>query len=459
MQHKFSLKNILYILEFDKTVFYSLFSKIWSILSGSLTVSLVVYFFTKSQQGFYYTFASLLALQTFVEMGLGFVIQQFSSHEWSNLNFEKNIGVVGNIESISRLTSIARISIIWYAFAGILAFIILATFGTYFFYNSTHNFEIWFWPWIFLCVFSSLNLILTPVWSMLEGCNQVQKLYGFRFLQSVISNILVWIAIVYGLNLWAIVFSSIASLFVSIVFINRDYKLFIKDLFLKKPKGSVINWKRDMLQMQWRVAVSWLSGYFAFNLFTPMLFKFQGPEIAGQFGMSWSIISIICNLGLSWVNPKIPPLAILVSEKNYKELDTKFYKLIKIMSFITISISIIFLTIVLNTRYININFLTKTVNRLLPFNSLLILVLAQFFNIISNPFSIYMRMHKKEPVMFLSILQSVLITISVYFTCKYYTINLMSISFLFINVIILLLIIKKWKKFKMEVQSLILNIS
>lgn len=448
-----NIKRILSKFELDKSVLYSLFSKIWMIFSGSFTMSLIVYHFTKSQQGFYYTFASLLALQTFVEMGLGFVIQQFSSHEWPKLTYTKGIGVKGENDSISRLSSIANISMIWYLLAGIFAFSILIIVGSIFFYNSTHTFTGWFMPWLFLSFFSSLNLILTPIWSILEGCNQVQKLYGFRLLQGMLSNFFVWISIFLGLNLWSLVISSCTSFIAAIFFIYFEYRFFIIDLFFKKYIGPRINWKKDMLSMQWRVAISWLSGYFSFNLFTPLLFKFQGSEVAGQFGMSWSIVSIICNLGLAWFSPKVPPLAMLVSENKFIELDIKFFKILKLMSLITITISICFLSVIIFSNYININILNKIINRLLPIPTLIILITAQFINILSVPFSTYMRMHKKEPVMFLSVTQAILISISVYVTCKFFNINAMSLAFLLVNSIILIFIVRLWYSFKKEVQT------
>jgi hypothetical protein len=42
---------------------------------------------TAVEQGFYYTFGSVLALQVFVKLGLVTVIVQMASHEW---NFPKN---------------------------------------------------------------------------------------------------------------------------------------------------------------------------------------------------------------------------------------------------------------------------------------------------------------------------------------------------------------------------------
>ena len=44
--------------------------------------------------------------------------------------------------------------------------------------------------------------------------------------------------------------------------------------------------------MQWKIAISWTSGYLAFQLFTPLLFRYQNATVAGQMGMTIYISNI-----------------------------------------------------------------------------------------------------------------------------------------------------------------------
>ena len=74
------LRRNFHRLEVDKAVFYGLLSKLWSLCSGPVTAIIIATKFTPEIQGYYYTFATILALQVFIELGLGKVILQFASH-------------------------------------------------------------------------------------------------------------------------------------------------------------------------------------------------------------------------------------------------------------------------------------------------------------------------------------------------------------------------------------------
>ena len=45
-----------------------------------------------------------------------------------------------------------------------------------------------------------------------------------------------------------------------------------------------VDWRTEIWPFQWRLAVSWLCGYFTFQLFNPILFAVRGPIEAGQMG-------------------------------------------------------------------------------------------------------------------------------------------------------------------------------
>jgi O-antigen/teichoic acid export membrane protein len=455
---KIAIKSIANKSEFDRSVFYSISTKLWTIISGPLSIFLVVSFFTKVQQGYYYTFASILALQIFVEMGIGSVIQQFSSHEWAHLQFDKDGNIIGNKESLSRLVSIAKISFKWFFFGGVIAIIGLSIGGYVFFYTSVKSTDGWMFPWIMLSILTGLNFMLTPIWSLLEGCNQVRKLYGFRFFQGILINIMVWISIILGANLWATVVASLIGLICSIIFIRARYKSFFITLFFTSPDGPKICWKSDMFKMQWKVAISWISGYFSFFLFTPILFRYQGAEAAGQFGMTWAIISIIGGVGNAWLTPKVPQFAIFVSQKNYEALDRQFWKIVKIILMVTCFMAFCFWGAVFIMNIYKTTFTVKFSSRLLSPMSIAFLLIAQILQVVSIPFSSYMRAHKKEPVMFLSVMQGVCIASCTWYFGKYYAVLDIAISYLVINFVSLPMIINLWYRFReKEIASLALN--
>jgi hypothetical protein len=58
----------------DRAVGFGMMARVWGLLAGPVTMFLVASRFSPDQQGYYYTFSILLALQIFFDMGLLFVI-------------------------------------------------------------------------------------------------------------------------------------------------------------------------------------------------------------------------------------------------------------------------------------------------------------------------------------------------------------------------------------------------
>lgn len=427
------LRRLLRRLEVDRAVFFGLLAKIWGLCVAPITAILIATKFTPELQGYYFTFTTILALRVFVELGLGTVIVQFAGHEWAKLNLDESGHIVGDRNALSRLVSIADIASKWYLFGSIIVALGLGI-GGFIFFSDSHYVGInWTAPWFLLCFVSGINVCLVPVWSLLEGCNQVAQLYTFRFYQGVVSNIAVWIAILFGAGLWTASISGIAILLCSIFFLKRRYWAFLKSLLLSKPKNnyvSTIAWRTDMLPMQWRIALTMMSGYFVFSFFVPVLFKFQGPVIAGQMGMTLGIIIAIGNLSFAWFTPKIPQFCMLVAGQRYKKLDRVFFHNTKITLKLLILGSLSFLVGIYLINKMGLSI----ASRLLPPLPAGIFLLANVVVFASAPFSHYMRAHKREPIVFVVVLSSLLTGVSTFITGKYYTINLMLVSYLIINI-------------------------
>ena len=430
----------------DRPVFFGLADKVWLIMAGPVTMILIATCFTPELQGYYYTFANLLALQVFVEMGLGTVIIQFASHEWSKLSLNKEGKIVGDDIALSRLTSLTQIATKWYLVGGAVLSIGLAIGGYIFFSTSSNVTNVnWSGPWILLSLMTGINIILLPLWSILEGCNQVNKLYAYRFVQNIFKNVFLWIAIFGGAKLWSASVSVLVIIVCASIFILSHYKKFFIQLLRSKPSSSVIKWKEELLPMQWRIALSWMSGYFVFSLFTPVLFKYQGPVVAGQMGMTWSMVGLVGALSSAWVSPKVPSFGMLIAKQSYEKLDKEFWRLIKIVFIVSVLVSLcIFIGVVL------LNFLKlKISTRFLPLFPIFLFLVAQIMLALSCPVAAYLRAHKKEPLMYLSVAAAVMTAVSTLVLGKKYSSTGVAFGYLLTNAIIIPMVFIVWEKCKM----------
>ncbi len=434
----------------DRAVFFGLLSRTWGICAGPVTAILIATIFTPELQGYYYTFATILALQIFVELGLGTVIIQFASHEWSKLNMEASGHIAGDRDSLSRLVCIANIASKWYSIGGIIVAAGLGVGGYMFFSSSPDSGVNWVLPWFFLCLITGIAICLVPVWSLLEGCNQVANLYTFRFFQGVLTTTSIWIAILAGADLWTASVSGIVALACALFFMRQRYWIFIRTLLLSTPDGPRIEWRKNMLPMQWRLAVSWISGYFCFSLFVPVLFKYHGPVVAGQMGMTWSIVGMMGAIATSWLSPRVPVFGMLIAQKKFDELDRQLWKVAKIVAGITafMSLTIWSLVVILNT--LDYRMAERFAARILSPLPTGLFLLAQLIMTASMPFSAYLRAHKKEPLMILSVISAVLIGCSTFFLGKYYSVRGMAFGYLISNMALMPIVFAIWHRCRRE---------
>lgn len=429
----------------DRTVLFGLANRIWSLCTGPITAILIATYFSAELQGYYYTFSTILALQVFVELGLGTVIVQFASHEWSKLDLCRNGRIVGDAEALSRLASIARFAVRWYSIGASVVAVGLGIGGCFFFHLSRGVGIDWQLPWLTLCIIAGSAICLVPIWSLLEGCNQLAHVYAFRCVQSVITSFCIWGAIIAGLGLWTATISALVGLVCASAFLLLRYRRFVQGLLMMPHLGPKIVWQTDLLPMQWRIATGWIAGYFIFSFFVPVLFKFHGPKVAGQMGMTWTVISAVGAISAAWLSPQAPRFGMLIAQRRFEELDLQFWRTTKIVVGITgcAAFGVWLLIVVLNK--LPSQPAERFAARLLPPLPTGLFLAGQFLSLATTPFSTYLRAHKKEPLMLLSIVYAILVGSSNLILGRNYSATGMAVGYLLINASLVPAVVMIWQ--------------
>ena len=401
----------------NRAIAYTTIARAIQAVGGFVTIFLVALFMSKEEQGYYYTFNSILSIQIFVELGLGGIITQYVAHEFAFLRINCNNQIEGDELHFSRLASLTHFFAKWYVIAAILLFVILVIVGFNFFNNYSTNESIeWKSPWLILIIATSLNLLLSPLFAFFEGINRVADIAFIRMVTQISSLICIWAILICGGKLYAISFTSVINLLVN-VFLVFNYKGLIKILqsVLKKTNRVKIEYFKEIFPYQWRIALSWMSGYFIFQLFNPVLFATCGPEVAGKMGMSLTVLNGILNLTLSWTTTNVPSWSSLIAMKRYEELDKSFNKVLNSSSFVCLLGIVVFLA----GLYILKSLGFQLYDRFLPLYLSAILSTTIFFNNIINAWATYLRCHKKEPFLLQAVVIGICSAISTLLTAKF----------------------------------------
>lgn len=297
----------------------------WGVLAGGVMLLLIPIGFDGKEQGYYYAFASLLALQVFFELGLNQVIVQLVGHEAAHVDFSDHAQVGGELRCIDRLSSLVHLVQRCYLVASLLFAISVGLFGAYFFWKQDQlPIEKWLLPWSLLTAASAFNLYFSPFLAILEGCGNFGEVSRLRFKQSFFGYIATWISIISGLGLTSIVFVPFVAAVFTAVFISRSNNPLKALRVRKNATGERISWKREIFPFQWKIGLSWISGYFIFQLFVPLVFKYQGAVEAGQLGIGLAIVNSLTAISLTWMTVKVPVLAAHISRNEKKQLRALF---------------------------------------------------------------------------------------------------------------------------------------
>lgn len=431
------LKKIAKFLGIDSAIFHVILGKVFQILSGPITLVIVAHYLSPAEQGFYYTFSSVVNLQIFFELGLAFVILQFASHEKASLTWSNSRILEGDVIAKERLASLLRLTIKWYSIIAILAVVILIPVGISFFNSNKLDIDVpWQLPWILVVFSSGAMLFLSPLVSFLEGCGLVAEIAYMRVSQGLISSFCLWLALILNTHLFSAAIPSLVGTVWIGSWLYRKYRYLFIDLLSHKKQLvesgegiQGISWRREIFPLQWKIALSWLSGYFILSLFTPVLFKFHGPVIAGKMGMSLSLINSITGLAVSWISTKSSLFGNLIAAKKYDELDRLFFPALWQSTGVAILGGTVLCGIVFVLDYIHHPFSSRVVD-LLP---LALLSLSSICNVYIYGLSIYLRAHKKEPFLSVSIIGGFLTGISTYFLGRDYGIIGMSTGYCLLN--------------------------
>ena len=394
----------------DKSIAYSSGARIVQAIAGVVSILFVAQFLTKTEQGFYYTFGSIIAIQVFFELGLTNIITQYVAHEASHLQWKDKVNLEGDTLHHSRLAHILKFSVKWYAIVGIIFFFALLVAGYCFFisYSVKNEMDIWFWPWVLVSIGTVLKLFMAPLMSILMGLDQISEVMKMQFYQQLIIPMSTWIGLALGFHLYVLGIATLFSVIYVVIYVcsTKLYSI-LKNLWKVKVTARV-NYKNEIFPYQWKIALSWVSGYFIFQLFNPVLFATEGAVVAGQMGMTLAALNGIMSFCQSWITTKVPLWSRLIALKEYIDLDYIFNRTMKQVSVVCFSLISIFAIIIWGLKSLHI----PLGYRFLNWFPLILLLIPLFLNQWVNGWATYLRCHKKEPLLLSSVATGILCCLS-----------------------------------------------
>jgi hypothetical protein len=236
-----------------------------------------------------------------------------------------------------------------------------------------------------------------------------------RFTQAVGGSLMAWTALGlhHGLFAPAMIISGQAIAGGCFLFYQRRLLL---PLLRHNTSVHNVSWRREIWPFQWRIAVSWLCGYFVYQLFNPVLFAYRGATEAGRMGMSLTIASALSTLALSWMNTKASPFGTLIARGEYGTLDSLFFRTLRQSILLLAAGTVVLL---LGLDYVSHHF-PHLAARFIPLPIFGILLATIMCNQVVFSEALYLRSHKREPFLLFSIAVGLLTACSTLFMGKFW---------------------------------------
>lgn len=370
----------------------------WQAAAGIFTLAFVAHFLSPSEQGYFYALASIAALHMALDMGLSAVLVQFAAREFVGLSWGRG----GSVEGVdrSRFLCLARLSLRWYGLAALI-FLLAYPAGVVFITGGQGDLAYdWRGPWALLVGATAANFLFLPILALTEGSGGVTEAYTVRLIQGVLGAMTVWMVLALGGGLYAVAMLSLVSAVVAGVWLLVRRRRMVVQVF--RQKIASFNWCTEVWPLQWRIGASWLAGYALVLMHVPLLFRTQGPIVAGQMGVTMTVANMLSLLALSWVTARIPEMAKSAAMKDWANLDV-VYRAAFLTSCATFAGgAVLFFLARLALEW------TPYGDRFLPVAQTAALLVAMGFYHVAGLFAAYLRAHLREPFLWPSLAAALL---------------------------------------------------
>jgi hypothetical protein len=147
-----------------------------------------------------------------------------------------------------------------------------------------------------------------------------------------------------------------------------------------------------------------------------VLFVTEGAIVAGQMGMTMTVLNAVFALVFSWMTTKVPIYSNLIASKKYDQLDVLFNKTLLQSALIIVSLFIMFFVAIFLLRHFEFKIDDKIfADRFLSNLPLLFMMTSIVFNHFVSSWALYMRCHKKEPMLLQSLFMGLFCSASTFF--------------------------------------------
>lgn len=386
----------------------------WRLISGPISMILIPLYLSSEEQGYWYLFGSIAALSTFADLGFSNIVLQFSAHEFASLKIDDRGLLSGEEYNIKKIGSFFHFVVHWLRNICSVAFPVIIFVGI-FFLARDKVLSIYLIPWIIYSLGSLINFFNNSILSFLEGMNQISKIQKSRLVVAVLNTAIIVIGLILHLKVFTIAIAMFVSSSFMFLTIFKTFGRIVKQMW-NEAKDFSYPWKNEILPLFKKYVLSFASGYFLFQIYTPLMHLFHGAEYSGKVGITMTLVNAAFSFGNIFIYTITPQINMLVEKRDWVSLDNLFKKRL-VLSLVTYFFIWVCFAIFVR-MFGDFAFISKILERFMSYKGIAILALCYFFQLIINSWAIYLRGHKQEPYWLTGIFASIWVFLLTLFVGK-----------------------------------------
>jgi hypothetical protein len=342
---------------------------------------------TPTELGFFFSFLSLGALVQLADFGLSY----------ASLQTGGSLAGSGRLHEIPSLAARIRR---WNLATSSVATVAAAVIGSAIFSSRQTAAQSggvsWKGPLAAYLLGVFLNQLTIPQMSLREGSGRVTQMWRLRLVQEWVAGIACLFALQAGWGLWSLGALVAARAAVAAVWLTTGDTLPSgKGL----PPYSLKRWMVEIWPFQWRIGVSWLSGFLTYRVFAPIVLVEQGPTAAGQFGLAISMMNVLLGVSAAWPLSQAAHYAALNASGRFKDLRREFPLMLMASTAVSVAAASLLVFVLVQARMRGVIFALRFPD---PAVTALVLAAAVAHHIVAC-FAVLLRSEGREPLLLPSI--------------------------------------------------------
>jgi hypothetical protein len=295
----------------------SLLSKLALMAAQFIATVLVLRYLSPRDQGYYYAFVSMIAVQGIFELGLGQVVVVSISQAIARCRAAP-AGTGAGLPA--RASAIAHSAFVRYAWIAVVFVVLVAPAGATFFALSAPisvGRHVWLLPWLALVATTATRFPIIWLEAVVEGSGELDRVFVVRTVAQLVWTAVIATAFALGLGLYA---PAVAALFLTLASGAgyAPYRRLVTDALAAIDHDVGVQWSREVGAFRRRVSGTWIASFLVSQTAVPIAFAALGAAEAGRAGIAFQVAAALGVLAGAIITPRTWVAARLVASGDWR---------------------------------------------------------------------------------------------------------------------------------------------